>query len=466
MTQAVSTLNRLHEATSLLGQRCVAFHPRLVQLTGQVTAGLLLSQALYWTRKLADQPERQGWFWKTREDWHNETGLSRREQDGARRTLKDLGIWQEKRVGMPAKVWYRIDLPQLGRHLSPGTFMFYRSLSDITGAATAAVLLSNFLAQERVQARDGKSSGWRTYQFESLRQYLGFTRHELDSARSHLRDTQIVRERRVGVPPKVEWQVRLDRMIELLTAANHRPDTAQMVLRQSDQHAVKRMAVQFSGNVPSRLQESCKQECRNPANKNAGTLQTDFPETYQLDFEKRTNWNSGYVPTSWAHSGYTDGRIPENPNRFLTTGLKTTPPMGTSEHEYQPIVGGGGDATLFWPKTLTNTERDAARRLLANVPEHAQTLLDELAGQIHAGGTIKVPLNYLNAMVNRVIAGTFIPAAAFREQARREREAIERNRIQAERVEAGYDPQQRAVKHQAGLQALRTFMAERMGQKN
>ncbi|MBK6744845.1 MAG: hypothetical protein IPG66_18570 [Hydrogenophilales bacterium] len=86
-----------------------------MHLTGRVTAGLMLSQALYWTRILADQPARQGWFWKTRDDWRNETGLSRREQDSARRTLKGLGLWQERLVGMPARVWYRVDLDALGK---------------------------------------------------------------------------------------------------------------------------------------------------------------------------------------------------------------------------------------------------------------------------------------------------------------------------------------------------------------
>jgi hypothetical protein len=119
-THPMGRLNQLHEATVLLGQRCVAFHPKLVLVTGRVTAGLMLSQAIYWTRKLAiAESARQGWFWKTREEWRNETGLSRREQDSARQALKDLGLWLEKRVGMPAKVWYRIDLDTLGWLLEP-----------------------------------------------------------------------------------------------------------------------------------------------------------------------------------------------------------------------------------------------------------------------------------------------------------------------------------------------------------
>ena len=75
----------LEDVIRLLGSRVIAFHPKLVAITGRVTTGLMLSQSLYWSRKLAlTQPETEGWFWKRRQDWLKETGLSRREQETAR----------------------------------------------------------------------------------------------------------------------------------------------------------------------------------------------------------------------------------------------------------------------------------------------------------------------------------------------------------------------------------------------
>ena len=68
---------------------------------------------------LRQQPERDGWFWKTAAEWQRETGLSRREQDSARRRLRALGLLEEQRRGMPAKRWFRLDLAALGAAAGP-----------------------------------------------------------------------------------------------------------------------------------------------------------------------------------------------------------------------------------------------------------------------------------------------------------------------------------------------------------
>ncbi len=488
----VGSLKQLHEATELLGQRCVAFHPRLVQLTGRVTAGLLLSQALYWTRKLAlSDPARQGWFWKTREDWRNETGLSRWEQDGARRKLKELGLWQEKRVGMPAKIWYRIDLDALGQLLEPEAFtgwdwrndrvllqllgrpfLFYRTLSDVTGAATSAVLLSNFLGHERGRLKGGESlAGWRQYQFSALHQQTGLTRHEMIGARKTLREVELIAERCLGVPPRLEWQLNLDRLIGLLSADNSRPAAADLELRQSDKRAETRTVDQFSGNSPSCLQESRKPVCRKPANKNAGNLQTDYPENHQQEIRFPTNRKSGNSPSSWADSGQSDGRIPENLYVCRTTGLSTTtptPPTPSPQPAAHPIPPDGRRwfDQLVWPKALLPEERPWVIKVLADVPEQAQLLLDELAGQTANGNkVIATPVNYLSKLASKVRDGSFVPAAALREQARRQRIENERRINVAPTPVAAADQEVEARKRQEGLAMLRGFMAQRMGQR-
>ena len=478
-THPMGRLNQLHEATVLLGQRCVAFHPKLVLVTGRVTAGLMLSQAIYWTRKLAiAESARQGWFWKTREEWRNETGLSRREQDSARQALKDLGLWLEKRVGMPAKVWYRIDLDTLGWLLEPTgytawdwrndravlqllgrPFLFYRTLSDITGAATSAVLLSNFLGQERARLKNGDAlTGWRPYLFDALRQQTGLTRHELDSARSGLRQSDVLTERRLGMPPRVEWQIRLDRLIALLSAVDSRSGATDTELRQPDQQAGTGLVARFAGNGPTSLRESGNPACGNPENKDAGILLAGFPETYRLDFRNRTDRISGNAPASWAVSGTLDGRFPENLYIDGTTGFKTTPPTEAIGPE---DAGCRWSEQLIWPRTLRPEERESAKRLLAPVSAQAQLLLDELAGQALNHKTIEQPLNYLSALASKARTGDFIPAAALREQARRQRIETERQTIAPA---SPIPPDERARHIQAGLNGLRAFMAQRMGQ--
>lgn len=93
-----------------LSERPIAFHRIYVALTGSVNAALMLSQAVYWSGRTTI-PE--GWFYKTSEDWEDETGLGRREQDTARKQLKQTGFWNEKLKGVPATIHYQIDMEKM-----------------------------------------------------------------------------------------------------------------------------------------------------------------------------------------------------------------------------------------------------------------------------------------------------------------------------------------------------------------
>jgi len=84
----------------------VSFHRCLVPITGGVTAALMLSQAIWTTQTI--EPSAKGWFSRSQEQWTDETGLSRWEQETARRGLRGAGFLEERRVGMPAKLWFRV----------------------------------------------------------------------------------------------------------------------------------------------------------------------------------------------------------------------------------------------------------------------------------------------------------------------------------------------------------------------
>ena len=99
---------------SFLLDRPIAYHRCFVTLTGSVTAAVMLSQAFYWSNRTED-PE--GWFWKTQEQWTEETGLTRFEQETARKKLRSLGIWEEKREGVPAKLFFRLNIKAISELL-------------------------------------------------------------------------------------------------------------------------------------------------------------------------------------------------------------------------------------------------------------------------------------------------------------------------------------------------------------
>jgi hypothetical protein len=86
--------------------RPIAFQRSFVRLTGSITAALMLSQAIYWSLRSQGG---DGWFWKTTQGWEEETGMTRREQDTARLLLRERGVLQEEKRGMPAKIWFRVD---------------------------------------------------------------------------------------------------------------------------------------------------------------------------------------------------------------------------------------------------------------------------------------------------------------------------------------------------------------------
>lgn len=97
-----------------LFDRPIAFHRSFITLGVGVAGALMLSQAVYWSKRTSN-PE--GWFYKSREEWEEETGLTRTEQERARKSLCSAGVMVEKRQGVPARLYYRVDQDQLLRTL-------------------------------------------------------------------------------------------------------------------------------------------------------------------------------------------------------------------------------------------------------------------------------------------------------------------------------------------------------------
>lgn len=89
---------------SVLGDRPVAYNPTLARICGSVTAGILLSQLLYWWDKKGIEET----IYKTIEDIEKETALSRDQQDVAIKKLKSLGFLQVELRGVPATRHFKL----------------------------------------------------------------------------------------------------------------------------------------------------------------------------------------------------------------------------------------------------------------------------------------------------------------------------------------------------------------------
>lgn len=88
-------------------KRPIAYQPALAKAFGSVNLGILWSQLFYWNDRTTN-PE--GWIYKTSKDLYEETGLSRKEQETARKIGRELGVLEEKLSGCPATIHYRINV--------------------------------------------------------------------------------------------------------------------------------------------------------------------------------------------------------------------------------------------------------------------------------------------------------------------------------------------------------------------
>lgn len=88
----------------------IAYYPIFAQVLGGIEPGIFASQFFYWYGKGHD-PE--GWVYKTQDNILEETGLTRRNQETARKRLRDIRVLEEKRMGVPAKLYYRLNLDVL-----------------------------------------------------------------------------------------------------------------------------------------------------------------------------------------------------------------------------------------------------------------------------------------------------------------------------------------------------------------
>jgi hypothetical protein len=90
--------------------RPIAFQRPLAAVAGGALAGLFLSQALYWSQRTSNA---EGWFYKTQEEWTEETALTRSEQETVRKHLKARGLIKERRAGLPARLFFQVQKIEL-----------------------------------------------------------------------------------------------------------------------------------------------------------------------------------------------------------------------------------------------------------------------------------------------------------------------------------------------------------------
>ena len=454
----------------LLGRGCVAFYPRLADLTGSVTAALLLGQCLYWTRSVTrQQPQRDGWFWKTAAEWQRETGLSRREQDSARCRLRALGLLEEHRRGMPARRWFRLDLVALRQQLdqAPGCacggwpwddsdlgrclgqpVLYWRRLHDLTGSVTAALYLSRALFWQRLALQQLQPHGaWFHRPICHSQQVLRLGRRQQEHARANLRSLGLIAERVVaGLPPRLLTRLELKALAQRLASSGADCPVA-------------------TCPVPG----SWQAECRNPAGRSAALRQATVHESAkQGGTDAPTRYERMRQPCLAQSCISHIQRITTEKHQPQTLRPEVVAEVATVGTARRAEAGVG---VLQFPNFVLPDERPVLAQIVGQCSEHAQTILDELAGQAQnpaRRNSIGNPLAYARTLTRRALAGAFIPEAAMQIAAARQRqnaEALRQRREREERHEreaAAIDPRERAAaeaKRVECLARIRTLLA-------
>jgi hypothetical protein len=93
----------------LLGERPIAFNPILGRVAKSASAGLFLSQLLYWCDKGANRD----WIYKTIKEVQEETCLTRSEQDRAIKIWKRLDVLEVKLRGIPRRRFFHVNKEKL-----------------------------------------------------------------------------------------------------------------------------------------------------------------------------------------------------------------------------------------------------------------------------------------------------------------------------------------------------------------
>jgi hypothetical protein len=91
----------------VMKSRPVSYRADFARIAGSVTAGVMLSQAIFWTGKSTvhgpDEFEKKG------SEWEDETALSEKQQQTARHILEKAGLMTARRGGMHGTMIYKVN---------------------------------------------------------------------------------------------------------------------------------------------------------------------------------------------------------------------------------------------------------------------------------------------------------------------------------------------------------------------
>ncbi|MFP3562950.1 hypothetical protein [Paraburkholderia sp. SIMBA_030] len=497
--------------------RPIAFGTRMARITGHPKQALLLSQLVYWSRRGRDVEANGGWIHKTREHWLLETGLSREEQENARRRLRNLNLVSEWRGGQPARMHYRLEVeaistavrstcpmavelpasieamradPFSGDLLLGPTVAYRRIFVDLVSSVNAALLLSRMVQLQRREA--DRQCTWFTHTACDWQRTLGLNRRQLENARARLVRQGLIREfTRQSTGRRVFTQVNAGELKRQLERLLSRGDMRERL-------ATRRRLLAQTVHEESGLAAAALPEAVTPSNSRPFAIEVHAPHllacaaarpksptgslrlhvdppavTLQLAGLIHYRWRETRVPDARVYQGITY-RTTTTAGPAISTGETPAPVVAGidcgADSRASPVlhISGSNDVgALVWPEVVAANDRTLIASHLARIPAaDRQMLLDEMAAG-HRHQPVQLPVAYIAGLVRRYVAGAFIPTKAHLERAARRR-AIQgesgsaRSALSGGATDPGPSTPETARRH---LTAIRDALRERIAHR-
>lgn len=94
--------------------RAIAYRPKLAKVLGGVVAEIFFEQIFYWQGKSNNELG----VYKTQDELEEEIGLSRKEQETARKKLREIGVLIETHKRLEHRIYYKINEARLNEILT------------------------------------------------------------------------------------------------------------------------------------------------------------------------------------------------------------------------------------------------------------------------------------------------------------------------------------------------------------
>jgi hypothetical protein len=198
--------NHRQRVKDLLPNRTVGYSPDLARIVGGATTGLFLSQLLFLSDKGANP---DSWVYKSEAEMGRETGLTKREQQTARRKLLSLGVIAIERRGFKFTYHFKIIWERLYQVIQQFQWVQTVATEEIEPLQNVPAQREQTVATTPVEWQQNVSTKWKQTVATQDRDYSTENKETEETSRENQTTWNKTLERLQEALPLEEAQARL-----------------------------------------------------------------------------------------------------------------------------------------------------------------------------------------------------------------------------------------------------------------